>query len=320
VSAPTVSIGIRGWRRETLPIAIESVLSQGRDDVELIVGDDSGDLADVVAGFDDPRVRYLRNPGRLGLSGNARVLLDSARGRYIGLLDDDDRMLPGYLDATVSRLERDPRVGIVFTNWFHEAGGRLHEREWPLAGGRHDDFLAEILRGCPANLSAALIRREAWEEGERRHPIRDDASVDMTVWMRTAEAGWSFHFVDERLVVYGVHPGQVSHQEELIRERAVRVWSRFRFDDPECERLRRLRVAEALLDRANLRLRQGRLRAAGRDVRSARRVAPEGLGERGLVALIGARHGAARLFARHPRLVRPAFSAWRLLRRIDRFG
>ena len=295
------------------------MLAQGHQDLELIVGDDAGDLEDVVARFDDPRVRYVRNPARLGLSGNARALMAAARGRYIGLLDDDDTMLPGYLDATVARLDEDPRVGIAFTNWFHQANGRLLERDWPVRGGRHDDFLVTILRGCPAKLSSALIRREAWEEGERRHPIRDDASVDMTVWMRTAEAGWSFHYIDERLVVYRVHPGQVSHEEGLIRERAVRVWSRFRFEDPVSERLRRRRVAEALLDRANLRMRQGRLRAAGRDVRAARRIAPEGLGERGVVALLGARHAAARLLARHPRLLRPALRAWRRLQRFDRF-
>lgn len=319
MTEPKVSIGVRAWRRETLPAAIESVLAQGREDLELIVGDDAGDLGDVVARFDDPRVRYVRNPERLGLSGNARALVAAARGHYIGLLDDDDVMLPGYLDATVARLDEDPRVGIAFTNWFHQADGQLLERDWPVQGGRHDDFLVTILRGCPALMSSALIRREAWEEGERRHPIRDDASVDMTVWMRTAEAGWSFHFIDERLMIYRVHPGQVSHDEGLIRERAVRVWSRFRFDDPLAEGLRRRRVAEALLDRANLRLRQGRLRAAGRDVRAARRVAPEGLGERGVVALLGLRHGAARLLARHPRLLRPALYAWKRLQRVDRF-
>jgi glycosyltransferase involved in cell wall biosynthesis len=319
LSDPKVSIGIRAWRRDTLPAAIESVLAQGHEDLELIVGDDAGDLADVVARFEDPRVRYVRNPERLGLSGNARALFAAARGRYIGLLDDDDRMLPGYLDATLARLDEDPRVGIAFTNWFHEADGRLLERDWPVRGGRHDDFLATVLRGCPAQLSSALIRREAWEEGERRHPIRDDASVDMTVWMRTAEAGWSFHFIDERLVVYRVHPEQASNREELIRERAVQVWSRFRFADPECESLRRRRVAEALLDRANLRLRRGRLRAAGRDVRAARRLAPEGLGERGVVAILGLRHGAQRFLSRHPRLLRPALRAWSRLQRFDRF-
>jgi uncharacterized protein YebE (UPF0316 family) len=43
------------------------------------------------------------------------------------------------------------------------------------------------------------------------------------------------------------------------------------------------------------------------------------LGEREVVALLGARHFAARLLATHPWLVRPAFSAWRVLQRVDRF-
>jgi glycosyltransferase involved in cell wall biosynthesis len=320
VSEPTVSIGIRGWRRDTLPAAIESVLAQGLEDIELIVGDDAGDLADVVARYDDPRVHYRRNPSRLGLTGNARALLDSARGRYVGLLDDDDRLLPGYLETTVARLDEDPDVGIVFTNWWLEAGGGLHERKWDLEGGRHDDFLATLLRGCPVTLSAALMRREVWQQGEARHPVRDDASVDMTLWMRAAEAGWPFHFVDERLMVKRLHPEQVTHREELIRDRAVGVWSRFRFADAECERLRRRRVAEALLDRANLRLRHGRLRDAGRDVRSARRVAPGGLRERELLALLGARRGGARLLARYPRLMPAAYATRRLLQRREGAG
>jgi hypothetical protein len=68
-------------------------------------------------------------------------------------------------------------------------------------------------------------------------------------------------------------------------------------------------------------LRRRALAAAIRDIRAARRAAPgEWLGERGVVALLGVRHGAARLVARHPRLVRPAVAAWRVLRRVDRFG
>jgi glycosyltransferase involved in cell wall biosynthesis len=319
MSEPTVSVGIRGWRRDTLPDAIESVLTQGRDDLEVIVGDDAGDLEEIVARYDDPRVRYVRNPTRLGLTANARALFNAASGRYLKLLDDDDRLLPGYLDAVIACLDEDPSLGIAFTNWFHEAGGQLHSRQWPLAGGRHDDFLRTILGGCPVTSSTALMRREAWEDGERRHPLRDDASVDMAVWMRAADAGWPFYFVDSRLVVHGIHPDQISHDEDLIRERAVQVWAGFRFDDPECERLRLQRVAEALLDRGNLRLRRRRLRGAFRDLRAARRIAPGRMGERGLVALLGARHGAARILARHPQLMRPAFAAWRLLRRVDRF-
>ena len=42
--------------------------------------------------------------------------------------------------------------------------------------------------------------------------------------------------------------------------------------------------------------------------------------EREVVALLGARQAASRLLATHPRLVQPAFSAWRVLRRVDRLG
>jgi glycosyltransferase involved in cell wall biosynthesis len=319
VSEPTVSICIRGWRRDTLPRAIESVLAQGRDDVEVIVGDDGGDVGDVVARFGDPRVHYRRSPAPMTMSAHVRALLSESRGRYVGLLDDDDRLLPGYLDATIGRLDADPSVGIAFTNYFYDVGGRLHERKWPLADGRHERFLAAILRGCPIAASAALIRRAAWEDGERRHPLRDDTFADATMWMRAAEAGWAFHFVDDRLAVYAVHPGQTTHgQQQHIRDRSVRLWQSFRFDDAESERLRRRRLAEALLIRANLHLRRRRIGSAARDVRAARAAAPGRFGEREVVALLGARQFAARLLARHPVLVGPALSAWRFLQRLDR--
>jgi hypothetical protein len=84
--------------------------------------------------------------------------------------------------------------------------------------------------------------------------------------------------------------------------------------------MRRRRLAEALLARANVRVRRRRLPEAFRDVRAARRIAPGRFGERELVALLGWRHAAARILATHPRLVRPAFAAWRTLQRFDRFG
>jgi glycosyltransferase involved in cell wall biosynthesis len=315
-----VSVCIRGSRRETLPRAITSVLDQGRQDIELIVGDDAGDLEAVVRSFGDPRIRYRRNKTTLGLSAHARVLLSQARGRYLCLLDDDDRWLPGFLDEAIARLEHDHEIGIVFTSYFYEAGGRLFERHWPLRGGRKDRFLPTILRGCPIALSVALIRRAVWEEGERLHPIRDDASVDMTMWMRAADQGWAFHFVDARLAVYALHPAQVSHRCELVRERAVRLWESFRFSDPECERLRRRRLAEALLARANLRLRRGQIGSALDDIRAARAASPRWWGERGLVALLGLRPAAALALTNRPRLLGPALRAWRVLERVDRFA
>jgi hypothetical protein len=286
----------------------------------VLVGDVGARLRDVVSGFADPRVRYRPRPEGITMSAHARVLLSEASGRYIGLLDDDDWLLPGCLDATIGCLDADPSVGVAFTNYFYAAGGRLHARDWPVAGGRHANFLPQIMRGAPLAPSAALIRRDAWEEGERRHPVGDDTIADGTMWLRTAAAGWAFHFVEERLAVHTMHPGQSKLREDNIRDRYVRLWNSFRFDDAECERLRRRRLAESLFARANLRIRRGRLRDAGHDALAALRVAPGRLGERELVALLGARHVAARLISTHPQLAAPAFAAWRVLQRVDRLG
>ena len=320
MTAITASICIRGSRATTLPRALETVLGQGRSDIEVLVGDEHGTLADVVERFDDPRLRYRPFESRPGPSAHARTLMNEASGRYLVLMDDDDWWLPGFLDATIAQLEADPALGVVFTSFFHSAGGVLITRDWTLPEGRHDGFLTTFLRGAPLGLSFAVMRREVWEESERAQPLPDDATVDAMVWLRAAQAGWPFYFLHDRLGVYRMHAGQMSHRSEFVRERAVRVWESFEFDDPEAELLRRRRLREALLERANLKLLQGRVRAALEDVRGARTVFPKRFGERDALALLGVRRGPTRLIARNVRLARLAFAMWPILTRFDRWS
>ena len=319
MSEITVSVCIRGWRRATLPHAIASVLEQGREDIEVIVGDDAGDLEDVVAAFDDPRLRYRRNNRTLGLSAHSRALLAEARGKYLCLLDDDDRWLPGFLDQTISRLDADPSVGIVFTNYFYAYPGEegLRACRPSLTNGRHERFLPVLLRGgCTSLPSATLMRRETWPEGERRRPILDGASADQTMLVRTAEAGWAFYFLDTPLAVYTIHPAQASRDVEQMLDRGVRLWERFSFEDPVCERLRRRNLSAAFLARANLKLTSGRVREALIDVRAARAASRQALGLHGAMALLGVSNFARRFFRRHPRYSGPLETVWDFLKRV----
>jgi hypothetical protein len=249
------------------------------------------------------------------------MLMSEARGRYLVLMDDDDWWLPGFLDATIARLEADPELGVVFTNFFHSAGGALCTRDSTFAEGRHDDFLTTFLRGdAPIGISFAVMRREVWEESERAQPLQDDAAVDATVWMRAAQAGWPFYFIPDRLGVYRLHAGQMSHRAEFVRDRAVRVWELFSFDDPEAETLRRRRLREAYLERANLRIRHGQARAALADVRAARSTFHKWFGARDALALLGARRGPGRLMARNVWVARAAFAVWPLLTHFERWA
>jgi glycosyltransferase involved in cell wall biosynthesis len=314
-----VSICIRGSRGATLPDAVESVLAQGRSDIEVIVGDEHGTLRGVVERFADPRLLYRPFAATPGPSAHARTLMNEASGRYLVLMDDDDWWLPGFLAATTARLDADPALGVAFSSFFHSAGGVLCARDWTLPAGRHDEFLPTFLRGAPIGLSFAVMRREVWEESERAQPLRDDAAVDAMVWIRAAQAGWPFYFLPERLGVYRMHAGQMSNRMEFVRDRAVRLWETFRFDDPEAELFRRRRLREALLERANLRLRQGRVGAAYEDIRGARAVFPKSYGVRDVLALLGIRRGPTRLMARHAWVARSAFALWPVVTHFDRW-
>jgi glycosyltransferase involved in cell wall biosynthesis len=312
--APTVSVCIRAYARpDGLRAAIGSVLAQTYRDFELVVSDDSGELEPVVRAFGDPRVSYHRNAQRLGPVSNIRCVFGLARGRLLVLLDDDDRWLPGFLEAVVERFERDPDLGIVFTDYYLEASDRRVRRRPALAAGRHRGLLREILEDCPVTPSAAVMTRAVWEQGERDFPLDDRAIADATMWIRASLGGWPFHYVDAPLAVYSVHAEQLSWNEATYA-RTIALFERFRFDDPVCERLRRARLAEARLSRAGVHLRHGRLRDARHDLARARAAAPRRIGLRGWIAVTGLRPRVARWVSARPALFVAVVSVWRRVR------
>ena len=98
--------------------AVDSALAQAGVDLELIVVDDDSkdDTAQIVAAYRDPRVRLVRNPSNLGPEGNWNRALALARGEYVKLLPQDDRLLPHSLARQVAVLEADTEraIALVF--------------------------------------------------------------------------------------------------------------------------------------------------------------------------------------------------------------
>lgn len=311
---PHVSVCIRAHTRaDSLRATIASALAQTYRDLEVVVSDDSGRLEDVAAGFGDPRVRYHPNPAPAGPAANLSRAVSLARGRYIAILNDDDRWLPGFLAATVEVLDRHPDVGIAFSDDFFEVRGRRVQRRLPFAPGRHDHFLRELLEhSMPA--SANLIRRAAWEEGERATPVSAELVGDALVWLRTASAGWPFWYVDESLGISSVHGGQVSWSDTSLPARMIATHAAFRFEDPACEALRRARLAEFLLARAHAHVLRGRFSDAWADIARAHRASPRPLGVRAVLALTGLRGLAIRWGVTHPRFLVPVLGIWRRIR------
>ena len=255
--------------------ALRSALAEHCVPLEVVVSADSPHLDRVVDAVQDDRVRYFRNDPPLGMAGNFAASLDRARGRIIGLLNDDDTLLPGFVESAVKAFEGDPRLGVVFTNVLVDDGAQRRERRLPLTPGRYAHFLTHLLETLPILCSAALMRREAWEQ-VREDGLPDTVHADTLIWIRAAQRGWAFRYVGQPLVVYSDDPGgqQLSSQERRMRDDAIRLWSGLSFDDPAAEALRRRRLAEAHLLRAGTALRSGETAAVHANVSLAKRADP----------------------------------------------
>jgi len=164
--------------------AVMSILTQGVDDLEIIVVDDGStdDTRDQLSRITDPRLRveYLQKVG-VGAARNHGLRL--ARGRFIAYLDADDRWCPGKLKAQIEVLCSEPEVGFVFTNFvrFDEDGRHPNTQfdiipelyDLPLRDSREGharvieaDALVSLVatRQFPAWIQTALIRAECTKE------------------------------------------------------------------------------------------------------------------------------------------------------------
>jgi glycosyltransferase involved in cell wall biosynthesis len=87
--------------------AITSVIAQSFKDWELLVIDDGStdETVEVVKGFVDGRVTYVRRQANGGVSAAQNEGVARARGPFISFLHSDDEFLPSKLEEQVALLE-----------------------------------------------------------------------------------------------------------------------------------------------------------------------------------------------------------------------
>ena len=96
--------------------AIESVLSQGVADHEVIVVDNGStdDTPALLARYRDPRLRMIRVAENRGPGSGMNIGLEAAQGDFLTFLDADDRWRPGKLRRELAIMESEPDIGLVF--------------------------------------------------------------------------------------------------------------------------------------------------------------------------------------------------------------
>lgn len=146
---PHISVCIPVYQgASTLAATLRSVLASERADFEVVVRDNGSTdgTSDVIAGFDDPRIRHIRSEETLPLPANWRATVEQAHGELIKVVCADDLIRPECLASQAALLE-DPTVALVACRRdFIDGNGDVLTRNAGLPGllGRHG--VSEVAR------------------------------------------------------------------------------------------------------------------------------------------------------------------------------
>jgi glycosyltransferase involved in cell wall biosynthesis len=209
---PKVSVIIPTYNR--LPMvseAVESVLAQGFEDLELIVVDDgstdgTGEELNRYGG----RVKLLRHSENRGVSAARNRGIREARGKYIAFLDSDDLWVKGKLKAQVEFLDDNPQYPLCYTDeiWIRK-GKRVNPM---LKHAKYSGWIFEkCLPLCIISPSSAMMRKTLFSKVglfDEALPVCEDYDF----WLRVSSR-FPIFFIDRKLIVkQGGHPDQLSQR------------------------------------------------------------------------------------------------------------
>jgi len=269
--APSVTICIPTYKRLAyLREAIAAARAQTLANIEILISDD-GDSGEIrewsqQAAREDPRVVYRRNEQNLGLGGNWNECVKAARGEWLVIQGDDDRLLPSFCESLLALAA--PESAVLFSNHYviDEHGARLERESQEWTKNYQRDRLPrgqvrEVVRCVWSNsvpMTSALVR----SAHAKRLGIKPDLNTpEIELFARLAAEGARFDFEPAYLSEFRSHR-ESSTASGLFSERLLKYLEPIvvPLENEATKRLYMAALARSAVDRL---LRQGeRTRAA----------------------------------------------------------
>ena len=193
---------------------LESVLQQapGPDEMQIEVVDDcspDADVAALVRAIAGDRVKFSRTPENLGLAGGWNTCIARARGEWVHILHQDDRVLPGFYAALRRATEAHPTAALVASRArYVDAQGvvkKISPRVAALERGEPavEEFFYFL---TPIECAGVAVRRKFYEEhGGFRTDLK--FMLDAEMWMRAFGAAGGV-VIPEALADWRISDGQ----------------------------------------------------------------------------------------------------------------
>lgn len=195
MDCPPVSVIITTYYRdEHLRRAIERVLDQNYQNVELIVVDDSGEeyAKEIVAEYNS--AEYIPHSTNQGQIAGWNTGMDRASGKYIQFHDDDDWLFKDKIQKQVRFLEDNSTIGSVYCGIVDDEGTERLPPE-NNRGNVVEPTLRHQLYRCQT--TTMLTRRNLLDEvfPLKTYPAATDIVLQLELCTQT-----EFDYIDEPLV------------------------------------------------------------------------------------------------------------------------
>lgn len=112
-SNPTVTVLIAMYNEARyIEEAVKSVLSQSYQDYEILIIDDGSTdrSGEIISKINDDRIRIVKKQNT-GVAHSRKIGVESAKGKYIAILDADDLFMPNRLSSQVEYLNNNLMIG-----------------------------------------------------------------------------------------------------------------------------------------------------------------------------------------------------------------
>jgi glycosyltransferase involved in cell wall biosynthesis len=234
--SPLLSIAVPCYRQiNRARRCVQTFLDQSFQDFALTLLDDgaSDEYREYVAALRDPRVRYYRNPVRLGAMKNIFQAIGHGTAKYSLAFHEDDLVGRHYLEAAIGILEHQPGCGFVAVElheFVDEPSSNMLSR--PVCSPMHEhfksgaEFLGGIFRGVEPMFGSIVYRRTAIEHVT---PALDHyGTLADRPFLLAILKNWSAAIIREPLAWYRRHEHGDGRHETMRVEHILRLFRTYR--------------------------------------------------------------------------------------------
>lgn len=214
---PNVSIIVPFYNCPYIQQALESLLNQTYQDIEIIVvNDGSNQYTELLEPYLG-RIRYFEKENG-GTASALNLGIKQATGNYFCWLSSDDRFVENKIEmqlqfmnlsnATISYTPAEiiNHFSHTVQNYFNVTYKNRHE------------FLKGLMRGCTINGCSVMMKMDVFSQ----IGLFDEELMythDYEFWLRAVQT-YDFYYLNEPLVQYRVHErmGSKKHEKEIMAE------------------------------------------------------------------------------------------------------